>query len=138
MSARASLLTSASPGQRHEPGRRELADDLREALGDLRVPVAGGVQGGPLRQHDAGVVERGVRLGGADQRLADLDVDDQLGDVLLDVLEPVDADRVGQFGGQAQEELALGDGAGDHLVGHERAGAGLGVEARCTAAGGRA
>ena len=45
------------------------------------------------------------------------------------MLETVDADRVGEFGGQAQEELAFGDGAGDHLVGHEGPGAGFGVEA---------
>ena len=44
------------------------------------------------------------------------------------MLEAVDADRVGDLAGQAEEELALGDGAGDHLLGHQRAGAGLGVE----------
>ena len=68
-----------------------------------------------------------VGLGGAQQRLLDLDVADQLAEVLLDVLELADADGVGDLAGQAEVELGLGEGAGDDLVGHQGAGAGLGV-----------
>ena len=114
--------------ERHQAARADLAQDLHQPRVGARVPVAARVERRPGRRHEPEAVRLGVDLGGAQERLARLEGDDHLGRLLLDVLELLDADRLGQQRDEAEDELRLRARARHDLVGHVRRGAGLGVD----------